>query len=91
MAWRSSKPFLTQKRRLPKRKAHQGQSGLGLPEKLRVPMPIEEIRRLGQGMVLASRAFAQGARSSQRRSVSGAAASEGTGDASRPARRGATR
>jgi len=91
MAWRRSKPSHTQKRRPPKRKAHQGQSGLGLPEKLRVPISIEEIRRLGQGIVLASRAFSQGARSSQRRSVSGAAAPETAGDAPRPARRGATR
>lgn len=88
MAWRSSKPSLQAKRRIPKR--HQGQSvELGLPDKIHKPTSIDEIRRLGQDMVLASRAFEQGARSSRR--GSGGAPSDGTTEVPRPSRRGATR
>jgi hypothetical protein len=89
MAWRSSKSSLAAKRRIPKR--HQRPSGgLGLPDKMRTPISIEEIRRLGQDMVLTSRAFEQGARSS-RRGAGGRSPSEGATEGTRPTRRGATR
>jgi hypothetical protein len=89
MAWRSSKRSLPAKRRIPKH--HRGQSGgLGLPIKIHEPTPIDELRRLGQDMVLASRAFEQGARSS-RRGSSGRSSSDGAADVPRASRRGATR
>lgn len=93
MIWRSSKQSLKPKRRIPKRKINLGPTGLGLAERIQIPTPIEEIRRLGQGMVLTSLAFRQGARSPQPargRRGRGPAAPEETVESSRPARRGAT-
>lgn len=87
MAWRSSKPSLAAKRRIPKR--HRGESEIGLPAKTHAPISIDEIRRLGQDMVLASRAFEQGVRSRPR--SGGGAAAGGAAEPARPARRGATR
>lgn len=89
MAWASRKQSLKTRRVIPKGRIKFAELGLGLSEKDRPPVPIEEIRKQGQGMVLTGRVLGQGARS-------GAGAGGTPRPADRPAdrarrvRRGAT-
>jgi hypothetical protein len=89
MAWASRKQGLKTRRVIPKGRIKFAELGLGLSEKERAPVPIEEIRKQGQGMVLTGRTFGQGARSAG--SGSGASRpADRPADRTRRARRGAT-